>query len=590
MTDVNALAYELTQRWCDKLLEMQITERKGKGVYGGILCEACGYIHGRIGDLVYPLVALYAHTGQEKYLRGAELALDWTERNMARPAGFHINDSFNTWRGTTLFFVVALGETFLDYGEKLPAELRKKWMSWLLRAARACADDPLFSPGPDAAGAVNYPVAYLAAMAIVGKVTGEESWMERARAHEAHVLSAISPDGWLFGEGGGRIVTEKGCRNIDLGYNVEESVFHLALYGKLAGRERFIELAEYQLHRHAAFMLPDGAWDNSWGSRAVKWTYYGSRTSDGCQPACSLLQERDPLFAEVCVRNTELLAHRTHDGLLTGGAMYPEAGYEACVHHSFCHAKATAYLLAHPIRPFERCALPREAAQGVEEVKDAGVARIAQGNWRATMQNSDCRLLAGQEITGGSMTLLYHMGTGPLLVGNGNRLGIPEVTNMQIPHDMEGICQTVRLESGAFSSQLCTEAKASVHEADEGLVYEARGSLSDGNGRLQGEYGMEYTFSDDALRISAWCAQDARLWVPVICRPGAEAERTENMVRFCVNGYRVTVHADAELHWIRGYEHDRIFNPAGGFCCLPLAVDVTVGRRAAVELRVEKMV
>ena len=587
MTDVNALAFELTRRWCDKLLEMQITERKGRGVYGGILCEACGYIHGRIGDLVYPLAALYARTGQEKYLRGAELALDWTERNMARPAGFHVNDSFNTWRGITLFYVIALGETFLDYGEKLPAELREKWMDGLLRAARACADDPLFAPGPGAAGAVNYPVAYLAAMAIVGKITGEARWMALARAREAHVLSYISPDGWLFGEGGGRIVTEKGCRNIDLGYNVEESVFHLALYGKLAEREQFMELAADLLRKHAAFLLPDGAWDNSWGSRAVKWTYYGSRTADGCQPACSLLQERDPLFAEVCLRNTELLARMTHDGLLTGGAMYSEAGYEACVHHSFCHAKATAYLLAHPIRPFERCALPREAAQGVEEVRDAGVTCIAQGNWRATMQNSDCRLLAGQEITGGSVTLLYHMGAGPLLVGNGVKLGIPEVTNMQIPHDMEGICQTVRLESGAFSSQLCTEAAVRVEEIAEEIVYTAQGRLSDGRGDLQGEYGLKYAFASDTVRIDAMCAQDARLWVPVISRPGAEVERTENAVRFCVNGHRVTVRADAEIRWIEGYEHDRIFNPAGGFCCLPLAVDVTEGRRVAVELRVE---
>ena len=64
-------------------------------------------------------------------------------------------------------------------------------------------------------------------------------------------------------------------------------------------------------------------------------------------------------------------------------------------------------------------------------------------------------------------------------------------------------------------------------------------------------------------------------------------ERTENAVRFCVNGHRVTVRADAEIRWIEGYEHDCIFNPAGGFCCLPLAVDVTEGRRVAVELRVE---
>ena len=36
---------------------------------------------------------------------------------------------------------------------------------------------------------------------------------------------------------------------------------------------------------HLAFLLPDGGLDNSMGSRSCKWTYWGSRTSDGCLAA-----------------------------------------------------------------------------------------------------------------------------------------------------------------------------------------------------------------------------------------------------------------------------------------------------------------
>ena len=39
------------------------------------------------------------------------------------------------------------------------------------------------------------------------------------------------------------------------------------------------------LRTHMEFMLPDGAWDNSWGTRNYKWSWWGSRTSDGCHPA-----------------------------------------------------------------------------------------------------------------------------------------------------------------------------------------------------------------------------------------------------------------------------------------------------------------
>jgi hypothetical protein len=83
------------------------------------------------------------------------------------------------------------------------------------------------------------------------------------------------------------------------------------------------------------FMLPDGAWDNSWGTRNFKWTWWGSRTSDGCHPAYRLLADRDPRFAEVSRRNLALMAACTHDGLLYGGPHYRAAGYAPCIHHTF---------------------------------------------------------------------------------------------------------------------------------------------------------------------------------------------------------------------------------------------------------------
>ena len=72
---------------------------------------------------------------------------------------------------------------------------------------------------------------------------------------------------------------------VDLGYNVEESLQSLVLYGLLEQDEEVLATVTKALTTHAEFMLPDGAWDNSWGTRSYKWTYWGSRTSDGCQAA-----------------------------------------------------------------------------------------------------------------------------------------------------------------------------------------------------------------------------------------------------------------------------------------------------------------
>ena len=70
---------------------------------------------------------------------------------------------------------------------------------------------------------------------------------------------------------------------------------------------------------HLEFMLPDGGWDNSFGTRNYKWTWWGSRTTGGCQPAYALLADRDPNFIEAAIRNTKLLDECTVNGVLMGG-------------------------------------------------------------------------------------------------------------------------------------------------------------------------------------------------------------------------------------------------------------------------------
>ena len=81
----------------------QITELKDPAFYGGILCPACSLIHGRIGDSVYPLTAMYDYSGDEKYLNAAKLAVEWSEANVARKTGGYFNDKAHTWMGISVF-------------------------------------------------------------------------------------------------------------------------------------------------------------------------------------------------------------------------------------------------------------------------------------------------------------------------------------------------------------------------------------------------------------------------------------------------------------------------------------------------------
>ena len=91
---LNKFCFDLLKTWCDKMVELQITEHKHKGLYGGILCEACGLIHGRCADAIYPMITMYSKTKDEKYLKCAENLFYWQKNNVRRCNG--LNTKFKT--------------------------------------------------------------------------------------------------------------------------------------------------------------------------------------------------------------------------------------------------------------------------------------------------------------------------------------------------------------------------------------------------------------------------------------------------------------------------------------------------------------
>ena len=158
---------------------------------------------------------------------------------------------------------------------------------------------------------------------------------------------------------------------IDLGYNVEESLPALVLYAKLINDEELLSAVTRSLHTHLEFMLPDGGWDNSWGTRNFKWTYWGSRTSDGCQPAYALMGDKDPVFYKAALANTKLLQRCTHDGLLYGGP-------HLAAHGKCCPVFTIRFVISRPWlqrlrmesslskHEYTTASLPREQAYGTK--------------------------------------------------------------------------------------------------------------------------------------------------------------------------------------------------------------------------------
>lgn len=581
----------LLKEWCDALVSLQITSIKARGIYGGIICPVCSVIHGRCGDAVYPLMHMAHTTGEKRYLDAAVKLQSWSD-HVSLPDGSWVNEPWDHgWKGITVFGTIALGEALHHHSDLLRKDIRSQWMDRLRRAAEF-----LFGFLTMKVGLINYPIAGSLAMAVAGKVLGERRYSRRGRELAHASLEYFTEENKLiFGEG--KPHTQRspgGCLPIDLGYNVEESLPCLVLYGLIEGDEEVLGVVQESLKSHLHFMLPDGAWDNSWGTRNYKWTYWGSRTSDGCQPAYLLLADRHPAFAEVAFRNTKLLEACTQDGILYGGPHYHIHGELPCIHHTFCHAKAIASVLDYMQKRGQATFLPRNdlveksslsplSFSGIREFPEIATWLAAIGPWRGTVTAYDWEYIQQGHASGGTLTMLWHEVIGPVLCASMIEYSRPEMTNSQPHRDPICMALTPRLElitdSAAYRSTNDYAAHVDYEENDRKLVFTVHGTLKDKNQDTpsKGEvvYKMNYSFGVDAFEILAEVEGNApqdtlNFFLPVISHNREEVARPSNRcIRVTKLAGRVEITSN-KLLTIVGDKDNRIFNLVPGFEAIPI--------------------
>lgn len=558
--------FDLLKEWCDRLLSLQVTEFQEKEFYGGIMCPSCGRIHGRCADAIYPMMTMADITKDEKYVTCAKRLFRWSD-NLYRKEGCYYNDTNSDWRGITVFFVIQLGEALLEHGHLLDRVTADAWRERLNRTADYLADHI-----DEIGGNINYPVTCAHAMAVAYQVLGDPRYRSKAGELSHKALDCFTEDGLLYGEGKKRDeLSPKGCRPVDLGYNVEESLPGLLSCAVMIGEKEVELAAERAMKIHLEFMLPDGAWDNSWGTRNNKWSYWGSRTSDGCQPGYGLLAKKSPEFAEAVRRNTRLLKACTHDGLLHGGPMFNSAKEPPCVHHTFCHAKALAALLdlgwAEETIETGTESLPSDRRCGVTEFPSVHVRLIGKGPWRATISDYDVEYSEEGHATGGAVTLLWHERLGPVFTGTMGRYSLVEPNNMQIPRNTVPLCLTPRLEyqeHGIIYRNINDKAAEviCVEEKDE-IVIVTRGTMTDSGQQGDSRFEIRIRITDGAFTMEPWCEREAILYLPLVSRSGERVETAADGdgVDICRGqGSRLKVRASGPLT----VSQDRLFNPVGG--------------------------
>jgi hypothetical protein len=371
----------------------------------------------------------------------------------------------------------------------------------------------------------------------------------------------------------------------------------LTLYGLLNNDEEILQPVTRALQTHMELMLPDGAWDNSWGTRNYKWTYWGSRTSDGCQPAYALLADRDRRFYKAALLNMQLMQRSTVNGLLQGGPHFAAHGVPVCVHHTFTHIKALVTVLEHPRQKIDltNVTLPREKVYGVRVFSDIQTWLIAKGDFRATITgyDRDYKHTPNGHASGGALTMLWHKKTGPLLCASMNEYQMVEAGNQQVETDPHAMPLTPRIElrDGRLLYMNISDHEAAISTENRGdtIIVKTKSKLVDKDQKdpASGAVNCEVTYTFTAGRVCLHFKHDGnqqvKIIVPVIAKSSEKLSVISNKTLSIKRGGAiVNVKADEPLILLPT-SNGRIFNFVPGLEAIPLAIE---GNEAMVEISV----
>lgn len=581
------LAQDLLKDWCDGMINNQIINPKNPEEHGALGCPSCDHIHGRCMDAVYPFLYMADSTGDKKYLDAAIMVMHWAENNVSQDDGsWTVIANPDTWRGITVFGAIALAEALYYHGHVLDDDTRKAWTDRLRRAATYVFEifDMTFTN-------INYGYTGIFALNLFGRLLNEPVFTRRSHEMAEEVKNFLTePNKLLWGEA--KPIdrkSPKGLYGVDVGYNVEESLNGVVMYALHENDLEMLKLLEESLTGHMEFMLPDGAWDNSFGTRHNKWSYWGSRTTDGCQLGYGMMAGSNPAFGTVAYKSTLLLKECTAEGLLHGGPHFISHGIKPCIHHTFAHAKPLAGVLNAGEKLPEinmNVRLPREKVYGVKEFPEILTWLVSKGPWRGTVTSYDMLYIKDwpiQQATGGSLAVLYHEKAGLVFAASMARYIIVESNNCQHYHGEEfALTPRVEIMDGGdwFTNLYDLAADVRVSEKEDNICFkvetyiqnEARQKLT-GN---KSHFKLSYVFRDEELEISVKPASGnspdgtPALVLPVASINSEEVfQSTPTRIEILKEHGTLVMESNVPL-WIKPIEGGRAFNLVPGVEAVPV--------------------
>lgn len=588
------LCRNLLGEWCRRLLDLQIRGSKSPRLDGAILCPACGKIHGRCVEAMYPFLRMAKEEEyqgrpgwkkrRDEWVEGAKALFSWAEHTVSLEDGSLLNDIDSRWTGITVFYAIQLSDCLRFCSSLLDGETQMAWTNRLEKAAEFLYNTPILMENN-----INYPLSNALALYQCGELLRNESYKKKAKELAKLAGSVLTENGLLFGEGVPRFQrSRQGCQPVDIGYNMEETLPSLILYAWESGDEKTWDLAQKSLFAHLDFILADGGINNSFGTRNYKWSYWGSRTCDGFSLgyllAAKKLKEWDrdkqAKIEQTVWKNLELLQECTQDGLLSGGPHYKSAGQPSCVHHTFTHAKVLAGILDRNLAGNTAHLLTDEKEEnlspGARWYPEIASWIISAPPVSATITCYDWEYMSGGHVGGGTLSLLHHRTAGPLFCAGMGEYTLKEPNNMQVPFRVRHRCLALRIEAEVdgriYSSIYEDQARAENLSKDtsQELSFQIHGQLKDISHNppddIKLPYRLEYKFLNNQVEMNMTFPR-GKVICPVISQKEEKLVSYKaagySTIKIMKNGYPVYLKTQGKMEL--PYKEERIFNLVPGF-------------------------
>jgi hypothetical protein len=467
--------------------------------YGALWCMHCKLYHTRAAEAVYPFAYLYTIMQDKKYLDASINLGKWLIRQQFPDGSW--KETPEEWTGTTTDQLLMMARAFQLIRNHLTETEQQEW----LNSVKMAGDYLVNTMTPEFAS-INYVATTTASLMVLNNIVPDEKYVQKARHLALQVVAKMDDDLFITGEGG-RVFDAK--YGVDLGYNMEMSLWGLALYARLSGDTLVLNKVIDSAKRHLHFIYPDGSLDGSWGIRSNKWTCFGGATSDGVQVLFSLLGQYDNRFFTASARNLEYLRTCMKDGFVGYGPLHWEVmPDDPCIYPTFAKAKNLAMAHAFLEKDPQKYPLLPSDQNGLNLFPTLNVATIRTGNFCATVTAYGYKDPKGSESkymfrpTGGALSNLWLKDYGFLTASSQTEYHRWEPMHFPEADHLKSLTPRIEFDNdkGYFTNLFEFDATTSFEQKGNEIQANVYGELKNRNQEAGGiGFSYQYTFAEKSI-------------------------------------------------------------------------------------------